>query len=471
VRTAHGSSSASADSVRSMHAADLRSSSRTALAVLTGINLLNYLDRYIVAGMVGPLKREFGASDTQIGLLMSIFLVSYMVVSPVIGWVARTRSRTGLLALGVALWSAATAGGAFARSFWHLLAMRAATGVGEAAYATVGPALLADHYPPHRRSAALSIFYSAIPVGTACGYMLAGWVSSRWGWREAFLVAGLPGLAVALLCLWLREPVRGRYDTATHVDDAPQQPHAGAEGATAARTHAEPVRLLPAAAALARNRRFVQTTAGYAAFTFAFGALATWMPYYMERVRGWDPETAAVAFGGIIVATGFAGTLGGGWAASRLGAGRDDSALRIAGWCMLGAAPLSVVALAAPQAWVLVPALVLAATLSFATQGPINAVTLNSVGPAMRAAAVGVSVLCIHLFGDVPSPALAGWISDHVPDAWRDAALAAIGSESDSGLPLGLAMIPAAMAVAGAIWLREARQAMPTMGTLSNPLR
>jgi MFS family permease len=441
-----------ADSVPSMHAADLRSSSRTALAVLTGINLLNYLDRYIVAGMVGPLKAEFDASDTEIGLLMSVFLVSYMVVSPAIGWVARTRSRTGLLALGVALWSAATAGGAFARSIWQLLLMRAATGVGEAAYATVGPALLADHYPPERRSAALSVFYAAIPVGTACGYMLAGFISSRWGWREAFLVAGLPGLAIALLCLWLRDPPRGRYD-------APQHPGDGA------------VRLLPAAAALARNRRFVQTTIGYAAFTFAFGALATWMPYYMEQVRGWSADTAAVAFGGIIVGTGFAGTLLGGWAATRLGRGRDASALRIAGWCMLAATPLSIVALAAPQPWVLVPALVLAATLSFATQGPINAVTLNSVGPSMRAAAVGVSVLCIHLFGDVPSPALAGWISDHAPSSWRAAALEVIGSGADSGLPLGLAMIPVAMAIAGAVWLREASQATPTTGTLSNPAR
>lgn len=447
-----------------MHAADLRSSSLTALAVLTGINLLNYLDRYIVAGMVGPLKREFGASDTQIGMLMSIFLVSYMAVSPVIGWVARTRSRTGLLALGVALWSAATAGGAFARSIGHLLIMRAATGVGEAAYATVGPALLADHYPPHRRSGALSIFYSAIPVGTACGYMLAGYISSRWGWRDAFLVAGLPGLAIALLCLWLRDPPRGRFD-------APPQPHADAATATAADAPAEPARLLPAAAALARNRRFVRTTIGYAAFTFAFGALATWMPYYMEQVRGWSGETAAVAFGGIIVGTGFAGTLLGGWAAGRLGGGRDDSALRIAGWCMIGAAPLSVVALAAPQSWVLVPALVLAATLSFATQGPINAVTLNSVGPTMRAAAVGVSVLCIHLFGDVPSPALAGWISDHAPAEWRAAVVRAVGSNADSGLPLGLAMIPVAMAIAGAIWLREAHQPTPTIGTASKPLR
>lgn len=462
-----------------MHAADLRSSSRTALAVLTGINLLNYLDRYIVAGMVGPLKREFDASDTQIGLLMSIFLVSYMVVSPVIGWVARTRSRTGLLALGVALWSAATAGGAFARSIWHLLVMRAATGVGEAAYATVGPALLADHYAPHRRSGALSIFYAAIPVGTACGYMLAGYISSRWGWREAFLVAGLPGLAIALLCLWLRDPPRGRFDAPPppHADAATADAaHAGATtadaaAAPAAGAHPEPARLLPAAAALARNRRFVQTTIGYAAFTFAFGALATWMPYYMEQVRGWSAETAAVAFGGIIVATGFAGTLLGGWAASRLGGGRDDSALRIAGWCMIGAAPLAVVALAAPQPWVLVPALVLAATLSFATQGPINAVTLNSVGPAMRAAAVGVSVLCIHLFGDVPSPALAGWISDRAPEAWRVAVLRTIGSDADSGLPLGLAMIPVAMAIAGAIWLREANQATPTIGTLSKPAR
>ena len=452
-----------------MLAADLRSSSRTALAVLTGINLLNYLDRYIVAGMVGPLKREFDASDTEVGLLMSIFLVSYMVVSPVIGWVARTRSRTGLLAIGVVLWSAATAGGAFARSIWHLLLMRAATGIGEAAYATVGPALLADHYPPHRRAGALSIFYAAIPVGTACGYMLAGYVSSRWGWREAFLVAGLPGLAIALLCLWLRDPPRGRYDREGCAGDGPAPCDARVQGAAPMDGHA--MRLLPAAKALARNRRFVQTTFGYAAFTFAFGALATWMPYYMEQVRGWSAETAAVAFGGIIVGTGFAGTLLGGWAAGRIGGGRDDSALRIAGWCMIGAAPLSAVALAAPQPWVLVPALVAAATLSFATQGPVNAVTLNSVGPTMRAAAVGVSVLCIHLFGDVPSPALAGWISDHSPTAWREAILGAIGSESDSGLPLGLAMIPVAMAIAGAVWLREANQATPTIGTLSKPLR
>lgn len=414
----------------------MRGSARTALWALTGINLLNYLDRYLVAGMVGPLKQDLGASDTEIGMLMSVFLLTYMAASPVVGWMARARSRTAILAAGVALWSVATACGALARSAWQLLATRALTGVGEAAYATVGPAVLADHFPPSRRASALSVFYAAIPIGTACGYMLAGWVAARWGWREAFLVAGLPGIAIALVCLWLRDPPRGQFDP-------PSQ--------------APPVRLLPATADLLRNRRFVQTTLGYAAFTFAFGALATWMPYYMERVRGWDAARASVTFGGIIVATGFAGTLLGGWLADRVGGGRDRTSLRIAGLCMCGAAPLAALALAMPQEWILLPALVIAATLSFATQGPVNAVTLNAVGPAMRAAAVGASVLCIHLLGDVPSPALAGWISDAAPQPWRDAVSSAVGSAGDSGLPLGLAMIPLAMTVSAAIWLRESR--------------
>src|SRR5438034_7645303 len=196
---------------------------RAGLLVLTLINLFNYLDRWIVAALAESMKHsELHLSDPQLGALMTGFLVVYMLAAPLFGSLGDTRSRTRLIGLGVAVWSAATALGGLARSYAALFAARAAVGIGEAAYGTIRPALLADYYPRERRGRVLAIFFAAIPIGSALGYVVGGLADHYFGWRSAFFVAGIPGLALAALVLRLYDPPRG-----AHAGDAlPPAPHA-----------------------------------------------------------------------------------------------------------------------------------------------------------------------------------------------------------------------------------------------------
>src|SRR2546423_11869105 len=237
---------------------------RAGLLVLTLINLFNYLDRWVVAALAESMKHsELRLSDAQLGSLMTGFLVVYMATAPLFGSLGDTRSRPRLLGWGVAIWSVATALAGLARSFAALFVARAAVGIGEAAYGTISPALLADYFPRERRGRVLAVFFAAIPVGSALGYIVGGLADRYLGWRAAFFVAGIPGLVLAALVLRLYDPPRGAQDL-----DAP-------------------VRAAPAAAAafaaLLRNRPYVLTVLGYAAYTFAIGALAFWTPSFLER--------------------------------------------------------------------------------------------------------------------------------------------------------------------------------------------
>ena len=387
-----------------------------ALAVLTGINLLNYLDRWIVAALAESMKHsELRLSDAQLGSLMTGFLVVYMATAPLFGSLGDRRSRPRLLGLGVAIWSVATALAGFARSFAALFLARAAVGIGEAAYGTISPALLADCFPRERRGRVLAVFFAAIPVGSALGYIVGGLVDRYLGWRSAFFVAGVPGLVLAGLVLRLYDPPRGAQDP-----DAPVAP------------------VVPAARAaydaLLRNRTYVLTVLGYAAYTFAIGALAFWTPSFLERTRGISKAHATVQFGAVVVATGFVGTYTGGWLGDRLLRRSRQAYLWLSGLVTLVAAPLTLVALTAVTPAVYWTAIVAAELCLFASTGPINSTIVNVVDPAMRATAVAFSIFAIHLLGDVPSPSLVGVISD--------------------ARTLGEAMliIPAAVLVGGVIW-------------------
>src|SRR5438094_553606 len=273
---------------------------RRALVVLTLINLFNYLDRWIVAALNESIKHsELRPSDAQLGFLMSGFIVVYMLAAPLFGMLGDTRSRTRLIGLGVGIWSVATALAGFARSYGSLFAARAAVGVGEAAYGTISPALLADYFPREQRGRVFAVFFAAIPVGAALGYVVGGLVDHFFGWRSAFFVAGVPGLLLAALALRLYDPPRGAQ--------APHEiPGVGA--------HGRPPGGLGRAAytALLRNRPYVLTVLGYAAYTFAIGALGSWTPAFLERTRGMSKAVATVQFGAVVVATGFLGTYGGG---------------------------------------------------------------------------------------------------------------------------------------------------------------
>ena len=401
----------------------------SAVVALTALNLLNYLDRFVVAGMVEPLKKAFGADDADIGLLTSVFLVSYMLASPLFGVMARSLRRTALLGAGVLVWSVATVAAGFAGGFGALLASRAVIGVGEAAYATVGPSILGDWFPPQRRSTVLAVFYAAIPVGSALGFLVGGLVSESLGWRAAFFVAGGPGLLLGLLCFRLTEPVRGAMDEPTTAN--------GGEPRTAPVPMTASVRggRREALWTLATNAQWMWSVAGYTAYTFSLGALAVWMPAFMQRERGWSPESAAITFSGIVVVTGFLGTIAGGAVDARYARGRAAPSLMLCAMTALVAAPLLMLAIATQDRTMCIAATGAGCFLAFVSQAPINAAILNSVGSDARAFAVGMSTLMIHVLGDVPSPWLVGKVSD------------VTGS-----LAQGLGLVPIGFAAAALIW-------------------
>jgi MFS family permease len=411
-----------------------RRGANAALAILTFINLFNYLDRYVVASLVESLRKsELALTDAQAGFLVTGFVIVYMLTSPLFGTLGDRRARPRLLAFGVGVWSLATALGGFARSFAGLFAARAAVGVGEAAYGTIAPAMLADSFPLEKRGRVFAIFFAAIPIGSAAGYALGGIVDHLYGWRHAFFVAGAPGLVLALLCLALKDPPRGAEDAPPPQGEeaphpAPLPPGEGEEGFV--RSY---LRLL-------KNRAYRLTVLGYAAYTFVLGGVAFWMPAFLERIRGLPRTEATIQFGVIVVVTGFVGTFAGGWLGDLVLKRRKDAYLLVSGWATIAAAPAALVAFVSPDRSVYLPALIVTQLLMFASTGPINSAIVNVVAPTERARALALSILGIHVLGDVPSPPLIGLLSDA------------------SSLEKAFLVWPAVILIAGAIWLYAAKR-------------
>ena len=399
-----------------------------ALAILAGINLLNYLDRYVVSALLPDLKRApMHLTDFELGTLMSGFLVVYMLAAPIFGRLGDRGSRPRPIAIGVFLWSLATGISGLARNYVQLLAARAFVGIGEAAYGTIAPSLLADFFARRTRGRAFAVFNMAIPVGAALGYVVGGVVREHFGWRAAFYVAGLPGIVLALWILRLPDPPRGAQEgepAETRSDEA--------GGDTGRRSWAVYLRLL-------QQAPYMLTVLGYAAYTFALGGLAFWMPTFLERVRGIPAVQASAGFGEIVVLTGFVGTFVGGWLGDYWLRYSKQAYLWMSGWVTLIGVPAVYLALAAGAPAVFYPALIVAELLLFMSTGPVNTAIVNLVSPKERASAVALSILTIHLLGDVLSPAIIGALSD----------LSSLGA--------AVMVVPVAVAICGVLWLVAAR--------------
>src|SRR5438034_921986 len=298
---------------RESHAGE-RDAALFALGVVTILNFLNYIDRFILAAVLPRVKSELVLTDFQLGLLANVFLVTYFVTSPLFGALGARLSRPRLMSAGVTAWSMATAAAGFTADFVQLLIARAWVGIGEAAYATISPALLSDYFPRSQRGRAFAVFYVAIPVGSAAGFLLGGTLERAFGWPAAFYAVGLPGIVLALLALRVPDPVRGATEEPSSLGRGrrdSQRADAPGEGFST-RTLSD----------LFRNKAYVGTVLGYAAYTFALGGLAFFMPTYFERVRGLELARADFIVGGVTVLAGLSGTFLGGylgdWMAARV---------------------------------------------------------------------------------------------------------------------------------------------------------
>lgn len=358
-----------------------------ALSLLTALNLLNYADRNVLFAVQPLIESELHISKAQLGYLTSAFLLFYMVAAPFVGPLADRYSRKLIIALGAVFWSGLTLLTAVTHTYRELLIRHTLVGVGEATFVTIAPTFVADLFSENKRGRVLGVFYLAIPVGSAAGYLLGGYLAPEHGWRFPFYIAAVPGFLLALGVLALKEPERGQFDS---LEETPER--ATIWGLTS-------------------NPAFLTATLGMAAMTFSLGGIQVWMPQFLYSERHYPLAKANFVFGIIVVVDGVLASLAGGWLGDYLLRRMKSSYYLVSAVSMALGVPVMIIALFVPGRAML-PAIAGAAFFLLLNTSPLNAAIINSVGAHIRASALAVNIFIIHILGDVPSPTMMGWIAD-----------------------------------------------------------
>jgi len=360
---------------------------KTALFLLTALNLLNYADRNVLFAVQPLVQDEFHITKAQVGYLTSAFLLCYMVAAPFVGPLADRYSRKLIIVLGAFFWSGLTLLTAVTHTYRELLVRHTLVGIGEATFVTIAPTFVADLFSEDKRGRILGVFYLAIPVGSAAGYLLGGHLAPLHGWRFPFYIAAAPGFLIATAVLFLREPPRGQFDT---LKETPER---------------------RSILGLARNPAFLTATLGMATMTFSLGGIQVWMPQFLYSERHYSLETANLYFGAIVVVDGLLASLAGGWLGDLLLRRTKAAYYLVSAASMAIGVPFMIFALFGPGRTML-PAIAVAAFFLLFNTSPLNAAVINSAGAHIRATAIAVNIFIIHILGDVPSPTLMGWVAD-----------------------------------------------------------
>lgn len=370
------------------------SAARSALVLLLAINLFNYIDRQILAAVEPDIRATFFAPNDpnamlRTGWLGDAFFVTYMISAPILGLLADRISRWMIVGSAVILWSLASGGSGLAATFGILFATRICVGIGEGGYGPAAPTIISDLFPIERRGRVMAVFYAAIPVGSALGYVIGGLVGSHWGWRWAFYLVTPPGLLLGLLCFLYRDPRAS----------APQL------------TQQSSRRTLHDYMALFRNRSFLINCVAMTLMTFVTGGLGFWVPAYL-RYRHQSADVGMTIFGLITVIAGLISTLLGGVIADKLRSRFPGSYFWVSGLGMLIACPIFIATLYTPfpAAWVPMFAAIF---FLFLNTGPANTALANVSLPAVRATAFAVNIFVVHALGDVQAFWLLGYIGGH----------------------------------------------------------
>lgn len=360
---------------------------KTALLLLTALNLLNYADRNVLFAVQPLVQDEFHITKAQVGYLTSAFLLCYMLAAPFVGPLADRYSRKLIIVVGAIFWSGLTLLTAVTHNYKELLVRHTLVGIGEATFVTIAPTFVADLFSEEKRGRILGVFYLAIPVGSAAGYLLGGHLAPVHGWRFPFYIAAAPGFLIALCVLFLKEPPRGQFDTVTET----------AERGTVVGLFANPA--------------FLTATLGMAAMTFSLGGIQVWMPQFLYSERHYSLERANLDFGIIVVIDGVLASLAGGWLGDYLLPRMKSAYYFVSAVSMALGVPFMIIALFVPGR-AMIPAIGIAAFFLLFNTSPLNAAVINSAGAHIRATAIAVNIFIIHLLGDVPSPTMMGWVAD-----------------------------------------------------------
>ncbi|CAH6785976.1 Spns2 [Phodopus roborovskii] len=392
-----------------------------AAAILSLGNVLNYLDRYTVAGVLLDIQQHFGVKDRGAGLLQSVFICSFMVAAPIFGYLGDRFNRKVILSCGIFFWSAITFSSSFIpqQYFWLLVLSRGLVGIGEASYSTIAPTIIGDLFTKNTRTLMLSVFYFAIPLGSGLGYITGSSVKQAAGdWHWALRVSPVLGMITGTLILIL-VPATKRG----HADQL--------GGQLKARTS-----WLRDMKALIRNRSYVFSSLATSAVSFATGALGMWIPLYLHRAQVVQKtaETCnsppcgakdSLIFGAITCFTGFLGVVTGAGATRwcRLRTQRADPLVCAVG--MLGSAIFICLIFVAAKTSIVGAyiCIFVGETLLFSNWAITADILMYVVIPTRRATAVALQSFTSHLLGDAGSPYLIGFISDLIRQSTKDSPL------------------------------------------------
>lgn len=391
------------------------------LFVLVLVFTSSHIDRQIVAILAQPIKDAFQISDTQLGLLTGVmFALFYATLGiPMAMWADRG-NRRNLIALSVGTWSLMTALCGAAQAFWHLLLARIGVGVGEAGSNPPSHSIIADLYPPMERGTAMAIFGTGVNIGIMLGYLIGGWVNEWLDWRWAFVVAGLPGIVIALIVRYtLIEPPRGYSEPDKQV--APPPPFA-----EVARTLWRSVTL--------RHTIIAGTLSAFAGY-----ATVAWIPAYFMRIHEMSSGDAGTVLALLIGLLGGIGTFLGGWLADRLASRSEGWRAWVVALAAAVYAPFALIAYAADSQLLSVLAFAVPAFTGGVYIGCGFAIVQNQTPVAMRSVAAAINLFIVNIIGLGLGPLTVGAISDLLR-----------GSMGDASLRVGMAAMAAVMLWSGA---------------------
>lgn len=374
------------------------------LLLLLMANLLNYMDRYTIAGVLMEVQSYFNISNAKGGLLQTSFICSYMVLSPAFGYMGDRYNRKFIMAVGILFWSGVTLAGSFMRSdqFYLFLFLRGMVGIGEASYSTIAPTIIADLFVGNQRTMALAIFYFAIPVGSGMGYIVGSNVAKALGsWQWALRVTPILGVVCTLLIIFVcKEPARGASEGGSHLGQT---------------SWGDDIRYL------CKNKSFMFSSFGFTCVAFVAGALSLWAPKFVDysiRVQGQFLPDAQVSlwFGIITCLAGFLGVGLGTFAAGQLRKTNPRADPLVCAFGLISCAPFLFLALYVAQfhtvsTWCLI---FIGETFLCLNWAIVTDIVLYVVIPTRRSTAEAFQILLSHLLGDAGSPYLVGVVSDHL---------------------------------------------------------
>lgn len=394
------------------------------LLILVVVYTFNFIDRQIVGILAVPIKTELALSDTQLSLMGGLaFALFYTFLGIPIAMLADRYSRTWIMTAALSIWSAMTAACGFAQNFLQLFLARLGVGVGEAGGVAPAYSLISDYFPPEKRARALSIYSFGIPIGSALGILLGGVLTTYLGWRSAFFIVGLAGLAIApIFRLTMREPKRGGFDGASAVT--------------------KPAKVSEVAATLIRKPSFWGLSFGAASSSMMGYGLIFWLPSFFVRSYGdalpaffsWMPEFlipanpsvllfASYFYATILLTGGVAGIWLGGVMADRYGPDKKAVYAIVPAIAFLATIPFFVVGVLAPTLWIAFPAFLILQALSLVWLGPVLSAFQHLVQPNMRATASAIFLFINNLIGIGLGNLAIGAISDHLKAQYGDESL------------------------------------------------